>query len=78
MEAAAVSQLLGAGAVCPRGALLPTSFPCLRSRRRPAPADAPVRSNVLPYPATHPTDLRLEASDIGMLWDCCCCWFAEP
>lgn len=70
MEAAAVSQLLGAGALCPRGALLPTSFPCLHclhSRRRPAPADAPVRSNVLPYPATHPTDLRLEASNVGML-----------
>jgi hypothetical protein len=34
--------------------------PTTGRRRRPAPADAPARSNVLPYPATHPTDLRRE------------------
>lgn len=32
------------------------------SCRRPAPADALVRANVLPYPATHPTDLHREVS----------------
>ncbi|KAI7840904.1 hypothetical protein COHA_005432 [Chlorella ohadii] len=34
--------------------------PATGRRRRPAPADAPVRGNVLPYPDTHPIDLRRE------------------
>ncbi|KAL4458876.1 hypothetical protein ABPG75_013741 [Micractinium tetrahymenae] len=36
--------------------------PATGRRRRPAPADSPARahSQVLPYPATHPTDLRRE------------------